>query len=100
MHDDKFMRSTEFGKLRPNALQENEQVTQAYVADAQMNHFGWRIRQHDPIREVGILADDNQVMFLCVLPDCGIGHVVAQVINMEVVFAMPQRKTVGQIRID
>ena len=59
MHDDKFMRSTELVKLRPNALQENEQVTQAHVADAQMNHFGWRIRQYDPIREVGILADDN-----------------------------------------
>lgn len=41
MHDDKFVRGTEFGELRPNALQEHEQVTQAHVADAQMYHF-WR----------------------------------------------------------
>lgn len=40
MHDDKFVRGAEFGELWPNVLQEHEQVTQAHVADAKMNHFG------------------------------------------------------------
>ena len=60
-----------------------------------MNYFGRRVGQHDPVGEVSILADNDQVMFFGVLPNCGIGHVVAQIVNMEVVFAMPQREAVG-----
>jgi len=33
MHDNKFVRRTEFGELRPDALQEYKQVAQAHVAE-------------------------------------------------------------------
>lgn len=77
MDDDEFVRGTVFGELWPNALQEYEQVAQAHVANAKMNHF-WRwLGQHDPIRKIRIFADDYQIVLFCILPNFGIRHVVA-----------------------
>ena len=65
-----------------------------------MNHFGWRLVQHDPIGEIRVLANDDQIVLFCILPNCGIGHVVTQIVNVEVVFTMLKCEAIGQICVD
>lgn len=64
--------------LRPYLCQQSVKLAQAKVAKAQVNHPGWRTAHQDAVGEIGIFADDDQVMGSGVFPYLSVGRVDAK----------------------
>lgn len=94
------MIGTVYDDLWPDPMQKRKQVAHSHIANAQLNHAGWRFCQHDPIRKVGIFTDDGKVMLLRILPDGCIRQIITNIKNVGVIFSLLQRETVRQVRID
>ncbi len=65
-----------------------------------MNDPGRRLAHQDPVSEISVFGHDRETVLLGVGPQLRVGPSVVEIVDLDVLRAVPDGEVVGQIDVD